>query len=194
MHQSMSGQSATSNQLRLIEQARAGSAEAFGELVRPLADRLYSIAYRILRNADQAEDATQRALIGTWQHLDQLREPARFDAWTYRLVVHEAYREVRQVGRFTASVRQIVSATDPDPSVALAERDELERGFRRLSAEHRTVLVLHHYLGMSAAEIAEVMGVPTGTVGSRIHYALANLRAAIEADERTALAAGRATS
>lgn len=190
----MSVQSATSNQLRLIEQARAGSAEAFGELARPLADRLYSIAYRILRNADQAEDATQRALIGAWQHLDQLREPTRFDAWTYRLVVREAYREVRQLGRLTTNVRQIVSATEPDPSVALADRDELERGFRRLSAEHRTVLVLHHYLGMSAAEIAEVMGVPAGTVGSRIHYALANLRAAIEADERTGLAAGRATT
>ena len=195
MHQSMHPQTPSPSGRELVVAAQAGSADAFTALAGPLANRLYSVAYRILRDADQAEDATQRALVDTWQHLGELRDPDRFEAWTCRMVVRAAYREIHQAGRLTATVRQIVSpAADPDPAAALADRDELERGFRRLSAEQRAVLVLHHYLGMSAAEIAEVMGVPAGTVGSRIHYALASLRAAIEADARTELAAGRVAS
>jgi RNA polymerase sigma-70 factor (ECF subfamily) len=195
MHQSMPSHATPSAQRELVEQARAGSAEAFSVLARPLANRLYAIAYRILRDADQAEDATQRALIETWQHLGQLRDLDRFDAWTCRTVVRAAYREVRQLRRLTTSVRLIVEpAEGSDPASAMADRDELERGFQRLSVEHRTVLVLHHYLGLSTAEIAEAMGVPVGTVGSRIHYALAGLRAALEADARPGLAAERVTS
>jgi RNA polymerase sigma-70 factor (ECF subfamily) len=196
MDQSMRPQTPPPSVHALVVAAQAGSAEAFTALARPLADRLYAIAYRILRDADQAEDATQRALVDTWQHLGELRDPDRFEAWTCRTVVRAAYREIRQLGRLTTTVRQIAvpAATDPDPAASLADRDELERGFRRLSAEHRAVLVLHHYLGFSAAEIADVMGVPAGTVGSRIHYALASLRAAIEADARTSLVTGRVTS
>jgi RNA polymerase sigma-70 factor (ECF subfamily) len=196
MHSTTAPADRSSEQRALVERARAGDAEAFSALARPLADRLYRIAFRILRDPDRAEDATQRALIDTWQHLGELRDPERFEAWTYRLVIRAAYREVRQVARITTTVRQIVAPIDgaPDPQTALADRDELERGFRRLSVEQRTVLVLHHYLGLSTPEIAEIMGVSAGTVASRIHYALANLRGALEADARTPLAAGRVAS
>src|SRR5512141_2914824 len=99
MHQTIAPETRSVGQRELVLKAQAGDADAFGALARPLADRLYAIAYRILRDADQAEDATQRALIDTWQHLDQLRDPDRFDAWTCRTVVRAAYREGRQIGR-----------------------------------------------------------------------------------------------
>ena len=72
-----------------------------------------------------------------------------------------------------------------DETHAIADRDQLERAFRRLPADQRAVLVFHHYLGLSQAEIADQLGIPQGTVKSRLHYATGTLRAAIEADLRT---------
>lgn len=180
-------------QRELVEQAQRGNREAFAALVRPTADRLYAIAYRILRDADQAEDATQRALIATWEHLRDLRDPDRFEAWTCRLVVREAYRELRHVPRRLENTGVIVEqrSAGPDPAAMIAMRDELERGFRRLSAEHRAVLILHHYLGLPITEIADALDIPAGTVGSRLHYAMECLRAALEADARATVVAGQ---
>ena len=71
-----------------------------------------------------------------------------------------------------------------DATADLADRDELERGFRRLSVEQRAVLVMTHYLGMRAGEIAETLGIPVGTVQSRLLYAIGAMRAVLEADAR----------
>ena len=82
----------------------------------------------------------------------------------------------------------------PDPGdeiLTVADRDQLERGFRRLPPEHRAILVLHHYLGMSPTEIAENLGVPAGTARSRLHYAHRAMRAALEAESRQIAAEGR---
>lgn len=72
-----------------------------------------------------------------------------------------------------------------DSSTALANRDALERGFRRLTPDHRTVLVLHHYLELSLVEVASATSAPLGTVKSRVHHATQALRAALEADARS---------
>jgi len=85
-------------------------------------------------------------------------------------------------------ISDIDSRSQEDDAQTLAIRDELERAFRRLSAEQRTVLVMHHYLGMSGAEIGEVLGLSPGTVRSRMHYARQQMRAAIEADSRVVVA------
>jgi RNA polymerase sigma-70 factor, ECF subfamily len=85
-----------------------------------------------------------------------------------------------------ASVRLIPSDSDavPDATGALAARDELERAFRRLPADQRAVLVLHHYLGYPLTEVASTLEIPVGTARSRLHYAIRQLRAAVEADAR----------
>lgn len=177
-------------QRELVEQAQRGDQEAFAALAHLAADRLYAVAYRILRDADRAEDALQQALIAAWDDLPGLRDPDRFDAWTYRLIVRASYREAERERRWTAQVRVIPidRSGDPDPAAEVAARDELERGFRRLTPEHRAVLVLHHYAGLPVTEIAETLGIPVGTAGSRLHYATRSLRAALEADARGVMA------
>ena len=75
-----------------------------------------------------------------------------------------------------------------DAATSLADRDQLERGFRRLKPEQRVVVVLHFYVGLPVPEIADTLGIPTGTVKSRLHYATATLRAALEADARETVA------
>lgn len=178
-------------QRELVEQAQRGDQEAYAALVHLVADRLSAVAYRILRDADRAEDALQQALVDVWRDLPDLRDPERFDAWTYRLVCRASYREAGRARRLTGWVREISAADGPvggDPSSSLCNRDELERSFRRLTPEHRAVLVLHYFVGLPVTEVAETLGIPVGTAGSRLHYAVRSLRAAYEADARSVVA------
>ena len=176
------------DQRELVRRAARGDHEAFDALVRFASNRLYGIAYRILRDQYLAEDALQQALINIWNELPKLRDPDRFDAWTYRVIVRAATSEARRAGRGGPTTALLPDDADisraPDEYRAIADRDQLERGFSRITAQQRAVLVLQHYAGLSQAEIADVLGVPVGTAGSRIHYAVRALRAAIEADTR----------
>ena len=182
----------------LVERAIAGDHGAFSELARVSVGRLYAVARLILRDDARAEDATQEALVAAWQRLAGLRDPDRFEAWLHRLVVHACYRDAGRDKRrrsFEVQVDPLVApeaspaASDPTAGLAfdLAERDQLERGFRRLDLDQRAVLVMHYYLGFSLDEAAVVLAVPAGTVRSRLHRAIAAMRAALEADARTPL-------
>jgi RNA polymerase sigma-70 factor (ECF subfamily) len=160
----------------LIARAAAGDAAAFDELIRPRLDRLYVTAHRILRDGAAAEDAVQQAMVLAWRDLGALRDHGRLDPWLYRLLVRTCYRELRSRRRLAANVVQLERRDDPDATLAVHDRDALERAFRRLSADKRAVVVLHHVTGLSLIEIAGVLGVPEGTVRSRLHYGLQELR------------------
>jgi RNA polymerase sigma-70 factor (ECF subfamily) len=170
----------------LIGRAQRGDEEAFASLAVAAGDRLHAVAHRILRDADLAEDATQQALLAIWRDLPQLRDPARFDAWSYRLLVHACYTEVRRSRRWAPNLHLLPDEvpTDGEGLGMVVDRDQLERGFRRLSIDHRAVVVLRHYLDLPLEEVADVLGVPVGTVRSRLHHAMRGLRAALEADAR----------
>lgn len=175
----------------LVEQAQKGSHDAFAALVHGSVDRLYAVAFRILRDRDGAEDAVQQALIDAWDDLPTLRDPDRFDGWTYRLVVRASYREAARTRRAIMRVSDFgrlgvvgIAAETDDPMVQIVSRDEMERAFRALTPEHRAVLVLRFYVGLPVSDIAEALGVPLGTVASRLHYALRDLRAACEGADR----------
>lgn len=175
----------------LVEQAQRGDQEAFAALVHLTADRLYGIAYRILRDPNQAEDALQNALIDLWDDLPGLRDPDRYEAWTYRLIARASYREARRGRRWTSKVRRIAVAPDSSDDGEIgrvAVHDEMERAFRQLTPEHRAVVVLHYFVGLPLTEIADSLGIPVGTAGSRLHYAVRELRSAFEADARRVVA------
>ena len=148
-------------------------------------DRCYAIAYRILRDRERTADAVQQAWLIAWRELPKLRDPERFTAWLHRLLVHACYDEHRRrrwADRVDVLTDEFPAGTDPTREVD--ERDALERAFAALSAEHRAVVVLHHYLDLTYDEVAETLGVPVGTVRSRLFYAMRALRAAIDADLR----------
>jgi RNA polymerase sigma-70 factor, ECF subfamily len=170
----------------LVVRAQSGDEGAFASLAVAAGDRLHSVAHRILRDIDLAEDATQQALLNIWRDLPQLRDPARFDAWSYRLLVRACYAEASRTRRWTPNLRML-PADEPmaaDGMSSVVDRDQLDRGFRRLSIDHRAVVVLHHYLDMPLEGVADTLGIPLGTVRSRLHYAMRGLRAALDADAR----------
>jgi RNA polymerase sigma-70 factor (ECF subfamily) len=171
----------------LVEQARNGDDEAFTTLAGLVGDRCLAIAYRILRDPSRAEDAVQVALVNAWRELPNLRDPDRFEAWLHRLLVNACYAEARRAKRWLVDVKVIDlerGPAGPDGTLTVDDRDQLERGFRRLPPEQRAVFVFHHYLGLSIPEVAERLDIPLGTAKSRLRYATTALRAALDADSR----------
>ena len=171
------------SQRELVELAMAGDGEAFSALAAGAVRRMYAAARLILRNDAVAEDVTQEALVIAWRDLSALRDPSRFDAWLHRVLVRECYKQAHRERRrieVEGQVKPIV--VDGDPSQRSLVNDQIERGFAQLSMEHRTVLVLHHHLGYTIREIAETLGLPAGTVKSRLSRASLAMRAALTSE------------
>ena len=149
----------------LVEAAQRGDQAAFVDLVR-FARRTGSSRsrYRILRDVDRAEDALQDALVIAWRDLRGLRDPDRFDAWLHRLLVNVCIDQATRERRRAANLRvlPVDGPAAPDDLLTIADRDQLERGFRRLSPDQRAILVLHHYVGYAPSEIAETARHPAG--------------------------------
>jgi len=178
----------------LVERARSGDQAAFADLVHQVSDTLFGIARRILRDPGLAEDVLQDALVTVWRKLPHLREPDRFEAWAYRILVNACYAAAPQNRRWASTVRilPIDRADGSDDYQSISDREELEQAFRRLPLDQRAVFVLHHHAGLSLVAVAEALGIPPGTARSRLHYATRALRAAFEASRaRDKLREGR---
>ncbi len=174
-------------QQELARRAREGDHDAFSALVRETLGRLYTTARLILRDPDRAEDAVQDALIEAWRDIRGLRDLDRLDAWLHKLLVRSCYRAAKRERRRDIAEIPLEPFHDgarPDGSLSIADRDEIERAFQRLTQDQRTVLTLVYFADLSLADAAVALGVPIGTTKSRLHHALIALRAALAAAER----------
>src|SRR5262245_19384992 len=173
-------------QRELVERAKRGDHDAFAVLAGAAISRMDSAAWLILGDPEQAKDAVQNTLVRAWRDLPTLRDPDRFDAWLQRLLVRACIDEARRLRRHRIDVE--LTSLDfhavAGHESAVADRDELERGFQRLQPELRAVLVLHHYLDLSLPDVAAILGVPMGTAKSRLHRARESMRAALDAEAR----------
>ena len=174
-------------QRALVDQAKRGDQEAFDALARMVGDRCMAIAYRILRDADRADDAVQAALIMAWRELRTLRDSDRFEPWLHRILTNECYAEARRRRRWSTQIRLLPMPGQRESGEisAINDRDQLDRAFRRLTIEQRSVIVFHHYVGLPLTEVADRLGIPVGTAKSRLHHATNALRASLEADARS---------
>jgi RNA polymerase sigma-70 factor (ECF subfamily) len=166
-----------------------GDRDAFSELVRIKLAQLYTTARLILRDTDLAQDAVQESLVAAWRDLAGLRDPDRFDAWLRSLLVRACYGEAgrQRRRRYIESLVPPNAAAVPDPSAETADRDEVERAFLRLSPQQRALIVLHYYEGLPLSETATALGLPLGTVKTRLYRTTAQMRASLDADGRLAL-------
>lgn len=167
----------------LVVRAQQGDRHAFEALTVTSHPRLFRVAYGILRDPSTAEDAVQQAIVDIWRYLRRLRDPDRFEAWAYRIVVNACTDEVRR-RRSAAGLASRIEPSARDEYAAVLDRDQLSRGFARLSVDHRAVIVMRYLLDLSVEDTAEALGVPPGTVASRLNRALQSLRGALEADAR----------
>ena len=170
----------------LVKRAQQGDHVAFEALTVASHSRLYRVAHGILRDVHLAEDATQQAFLDIWRDIRRLKDPAKFEGWSYQLLVRVCYAEAGRKPDWVSDSEML--PTDEllvgDAFGVVVDRDQLRRGFQRLSVEHRAVIVLRYLLDMPMEQVAEALGVPPGTVGSRLSRATDSLRAVLEADAR----------
>ncbi len=166
----------------LVSRAQGGDEVAFALITQATSGRFNQVAFRILRDRHLAEDAVQQALVEIWRKLPTLRDPERFDGWSYRFLVHACYREGK---RYRNAFRELPGRHDlthPDATNVVNDRDQLERGFRRLSIDHRAVVVMHYYLDLTIEDSAQALGISVGTAKSRLNRAMTQLRIALHSD------------
>lgn len=170
----------------LVVQARAGDRDAFARLAAGAISRLDAVARLITRDPERAKDAVQETLTRAWRDLPGLRDPDRFDAWLRRLLVNACMDELRgtRLREIEVVLTDLHQPAAGDSSIGLANRDALERAFRSLDPGQRSLIVLYYYLGLSLAEAAGAVGIPTGTAKSRLARARETLRATLDADAR----------
>lgn len=174
----------------LVRRAATGDHEAFSILATNAFEGLFRTARLVLRDDELAADALQDALISAWLHIRAVRDPDRFEAWLRRLLIRACYAQADRARRhrvieIQVDELEVVGDATTDIQGRQAMRDQLERGFRRLSLDHRAVLVAHHYLGLPDLEASTMLDIPIGTYKSRLNRATTALRAAIEADDRS---------
>jgi RNA polymerase sigma-70 factor (ECF subfamily) len=164
--------------------ALAARRAAFARFTDEHLARAYRLAGVILRDAGEAEDAVHDAGVQAWLHWSDLRDSAKADAWFDRIVVNECRARLRRRRIAPLTVAQVPDRAGPDAYSSLVERDALHGALARLDPDHRIAVVLRHVEGLTPSEIAQRTGTREGTVKSRLHYALRELRAALEAGER----------
>lgn len=172
----------------LVVRVQRGDQRAFEMLATADYARLFRVAHGVMGDRESAEDATQEALLEIWRKSVRLRDPAKYEGWSYRLLVRVCYAAAKRRPTWISNDDDLAPVDQPrsaDVYGVVADRDQLERGFRRLSMDHRVVLTLRHLLGMTPEQVAEVLDLPRSTVYSRLQAAARAMRAALEADDRT---------
>jgi len=173
----------------LVARCRAGDREAFAELVRKYQNRILTLATRMLDNRSEAEDVAQDIFIKVFQSLHDFRGASRFSTWLYRITVNHCLNYIRRrtrqqqtlVGAESSEWMQESPASNPHKRLEQKERWVLVQAkLQVLSPEHRTIILLRDFEGLSYEEIADVLQLETGTVKSRLHRARMELKALLE--------------
>ena len=181
-----------SDDQRLIAESLQGDTAAFGLLVRRYQERLYHSVYRLVDNAEDAQDVVQDAFLNAYQSLDGFKGDSLFFTWLYRIAVNTAI-SLKRKQRITVRMDRgrngepALEPLDPSaesrPSHALEQAEEGQRvheALSRLSPEHRAVLVMKDMEGQKYETMAEILQVPIGTIRSRLHRARLELRGLLE--------------
>jgi RNA polymerase sigma-70 factor (ECF subfamily) len=184
---------------QLIERVKAGQTEAYGELVRKYQDRVFNTCWRVCGHLEDARDLTQDAFLKAFESLGTFRQQSGFYTWIFRVAVNLALSHRRSAKRRHATsldlssevsgtqaaglAQRIGQSTESDDPAGLASDAELQssvaRALHSLDDDYRAVVVLRDIEGFDYHEIGEVLGIPPGTVKSRLHRARMALREAI---------------
>jgi RNA polymerase sigma-70 factor (ECF subfamily) len=174
----------------LVVQVQRGNQRAFEQLTLTDYPRLFRVAHGVLGDRCLAEDSTQQAFLDIWRDIRRLHDPSKYEAWSYRLLLRVCYAEAKRRPHWMSN-DDLSPADEPravDAYGVVDDRDQLERGFQRLSFDQRVVLVLRFLLGMTPEQIAEALGLSRSAVYARLERATKAMRAALEAEARAVTA------
>lgn len=169
-------------QRETLERARRGDADAFMELIKPFDREHRALAYGILGDRHRMDDALQEAYLKAYRGLSGFDGRAAIGTWLYRIVYNACLDELRREGRVVHLPLETVSdlAAPAEPAGIGTSREDLVRALRSLPAELRAVVVLVYTQGLDYGAVSEIVGIPVGTVASRLHRARGLLRRALD--------------
>ncbi len=167
----------------LVAGEETGRAAAFTRLADEHLDRAYRLARAILRDEAEAQDAAHDAFVQAWRKWDTLREPARFEPWFDRILVNTCRDRLRAASRQATDISAEIALSTGDHAGRTEDRAVLGRAIAGLSPDHQVVVALRYYRDLTIEDIAARLAIPTGTVQSRLHYALKRLHEAIDAGD-----------
>ena len=172
----------------LVQRAQQGDQAAFEALILANHARLLRVAHGVLRDRHAAEDAVQQAFLDIWRDIRRLRDPSKFEGWSYKLLLRICYAESKRSPKWVSD-SHMPAAAEPrvgDVFGVIVDRDQLSRGFQHLSTDHRAIIVLRYLADLSPEQVAEALDIPRKTVYSRLGRAMDALRAALESESRSA--------
>jgi len=179
----------------LVRQAQQGDQEAFATLVTRHQRYVYNLAYRLLRDTDEAADLTQEALFRAWRGLGSFRGESKFTTWLYRIVTNLCYnrlpglqRQIREVD--VDSARALALQADHVPAAEIERQERrawLHEQIAVLPGKYQLVITLFYLQELSYREIAQVLGVPLGTVKTHLYRARERLKQQIQNEAPHAL-------
>jgi RNA polymerase sigma-70 factor (ECF subfamily) len=170
----------------LVDAARCGEPGAFVELLRRHEPRLRALAYRVLRNRDLVADALQETALRAYRSMSSFRGEAAVGTWLYRITYTVCLDLLRSDGRHASLAERLhddAEQNEPDPAVLVAAEDQLARALDSLSPEHRAAVFLCIQQGLDLQTAADILGIPYGTVGSRLNHARTVLRKALSVEK-----------
>lgn len=154
---------------------------AFVRLAEEHLDKAYRLARAILRDPAEAQDATHDAFVQAWRKWDTLRDRSRFEPWFDRILVNTCRNRLRSSRRRATDISAEVALATGDHAGHAEDRDVIGTAIAGLSPDHQIVVALRYYRDLTVDDIATRLGIPSGTVQSRLHYALKHLHDAIDA-------------
>ena len=157
---------------------------AFVRLADEHLDKAYRLARAILRDPAEAQDATHDAFVQAWRKWETLRDQSRFEPWFDRILVNTCRNRLRSTRRQATDISAEVALASGDQTGRVDDQDVIGAAIAALSPDHQVVVALRYYRDLPVNEIAQRLGVPPGTVQSRLHYALKRLHDAIDAADK----------
>ena len=158
-------------------------AVAFTRLADEHLDKAYHLARAILRDETEAQDVTHDAFVQAWRRWDTLRDPARFEPWFDRILVNTCRDRLRRRSRQATDISAEVALATGDHAARADDQAALDAAIATLSPDHQVVVAMRYFRDLAIADIASRLGIPSGTVQSRLHHALRRLHEALDADD-----------
>jgi RNA polymerase sigma-70 factor (ECF subfamily) len=179
------------NEAEIVARAQAGDTAAFEMLVSEHQTFVYNLAFRVLGNAQEAEDAAQEAFVRAWQALPKFRAQSRFGTWMYRIVTNQCYNRIPKMRRDLSAIsaEEIPDRVDyhsglPEAGAEAGERRQwLHRQIDALPESYRLLITLRYQRDLPYEEIASITGLPLGTVKTGLFRAKERLRSALSTYE-----------
>ncbi len=174
---------------QLMLRLKSGDRQAFDAIVERYRDRMVSFAYRMVGNAELAQDVAQETFVRVYKSAGTFRDDGRLSPWLYRIASNvclsertKRAKEALNVDYDTLEDMHDSGVLVDEQALASLDNEKLARAVAKLSSLHKTALIMHVYQGMTYAEIGEAINVPTGTVKSRIFYAIRKLREVLDTE------------